>query len=101
MYSFFSLDSLQMADWIARHELVLDIIKGWKGTLQPSERGRPYRQWGELVAAQVEGLQLSPLVDAERQLGDLITAQVESLQASQRVEALRHPGQVITREVNI
>lgn len=28
MYNFFSLDSLQMADWIARHEQVLDIIKG-------------------------------------------------------------------------
>lgn len=79
MYSFFSLDSLQIADWIARHEQMLKAHKEWNRTLQPSERGRPYRQWGELVAAQVERLQLSPLVNAERQLGDLITAQVESL----------------------
>lgn len=68
---------------------------------QPGARGHPYRQRGELVAAQVERLQLSPLVDAERQLGDLITAQVEPLQAAQGVEALRHPGQVITWQVNI
>lgn len=27
MYSFLSLDSLQIADWIAKHEQMLDIIK--------------------------------------------------------------------------
>lgn len=42
-----------------------------------------YRQRGELVATQVERLQLGPLVNTQGELRNLITAQVESLQAAQ------------------
>lgn len=90
-----------MADWIVTHEQKLEMTKNGERTRQPGESRGHYRQRGELVAAQVERLQLSPLVDAERQLRDLIAAQVESLQAAQRVEALGHPGQIITGQVNI
>lgn len=61
----------------------------------------PYRQWGELVTAKVERLQLGPLVDAEGQFWDLITAKVESLQTAQWIEALWYPSQVVTWQVNI
>ena len=60
-----------------------------------------YRQWGELVAAEVERLQLGPLVDAEGQLRDLVAAQVEPLQAAQRVQALGHPAQVVAGKVHV
>lgn len=60
-----------------------------------------YRQRGELVSREVEGLQASPLVDAEGQLGDLVVAEVEPPQVGQGVETLRDAGQVVTGEVHI
>lgn len=60
-----------------------------------------YRQGGELVAGQVEGLQLGPLVDAEGQLCDLVAAEVETPQAAQGVEALGDTTEVIAGQVHV
>lgn len=108
-YSFFSLDSLQIADWLETEKqtfcehLVWALKLQW-GITRNAWGGRlcgPYRQRGELVSTQVQRLQLSPLVDAQRQLRDLIAAQVESLQAAQGIQALRYPSQVVTGKVHI
>lgn len=84
----------QEVDWINKH-------KNNSPLFLSLQKMHCYRQWGELVAAQVQRLQLGPLVDAKGQFWDLVTAQVEPLQAAQWVEALRHPGQIITRQVHI
>lgn len=60
-----------------------------------------YRQGGELVAGQVEGFQLGPLVDAEGQLCDLVAAEVEAPQAAQGVEALGDATEVVAGQVHI
>lgn len=60
-----------------------------------------YRQGGELVAGQVEGLQLGPLVDAEGQLCDLVAAEVEAPQAAQGIEALGDTTEVVAGQVHI
>lgn len=60
-----------------------------------------HRQGGELIAGQVEGLQLCPLVDAQGQLGDLVAAEIEAPQAAQCVEALRNTAEVVAGQVHI
>ena len=64
-------------------------------------RAGTYRQGGELVAGQVEGLQLGPLVDAEGQLCDLVAAEVEAPQAAQGVEALGDATEVVAGQVHV
>lgn len=64
----------------------------WAGT---------YRQGGELVAGQIEGLQLGPLVNAEGQLCDLVAAEVQAPQAAQCVEALGNTTEVVAGQVHI
>lgn len=64
-------------------------------------RAGTYRQGGELVAGQVEGLQLGPLIDAEGQLRDLIAAEVEAPQAAQGVQALGDTTEVVAGQVHV
>lgn len=94
-YNFFSLVSLQMADcrgagegWVVRAE---------SSSFPPPHppRSRTHGQRGELVAGQVQGLHVHPLVNAQGQLRDLVAAEVEAAQAGESVQALRHPRQVI------
>lgn len=100
-YIFFSLVSLQMADWGRR--------RWWgEGEPRPRRHGKGWRGWagtygqgGELVAGQVEGLQLGPLVDAEGQLCDLVAAEVETPQAAQGVEALGDATEVVAGQVHV
>lgn len=69
--------------------------------MQQRDGDGTHRQGGELIAGQVEGLQLCPLVDAEGQLGDLVAAEVEAPQAAQRVEALRNTAEVVAGQVHV
>lgn len=98
-YSFFSLVSLQMADWRENRRVVRGGRRGPGAS--PARPGETHRQRGELVAGQVQGLHVHPLVDAQGQLGDLVAAEVETAQAGEGVQALGHPRQVVAGQVHV
>lgn len=99
-YIFFNLVNLQIAD-CGRRQGVRENLGARRHGQGPHVWAGTYRQGGELVAGQVEGLQLGPLVNAERQLRDLVAAEVEAPQAAQGVKALGDTAEVITGQVHV
>lgn len=100
-YIFFSLVSLQMADWGRRRWYGEGEPRPWRHGKGCHGWAGTYGQGGELIAGQVEGLQLGPLVDAEGQLCDLVAAEVEAPQAAQGVEALGDATEVVAGQVHV
>lgn len=101
-YSFFSLVSLQMADWReSRQGGVRAAARGAQEPSCPPPQAWTHRQGGELISGQVQGLHVHPLVDAQGQLCNLVAAEVEAAQAGEGVQALGHPCQVVAGQVHI
>lgn len=101
-YSFFSLVSLQMADWReSRQGRVRAAARVAQQPSCPPPQGWTHRQGGELISGQVQGLHVHPLVDAQGQLCNLVAAEVEAAQAGESVQALGHPRQVVAGQVHV